>query len=93
MFPRRRLIVTLPIEVLAMRYAAYFLILTGVSYGQTMTEFGAAAVVGTVGGASGKQVSRRRFDFREAGDSDREGGWTGRRGPAPRPALTLGPAF
>jgi hypothetical protein len=36
---------------------AFGLVLAGVSRGQTMTEFGAAAAAGTVGGAAGKGVS------------------------------------
>jgi hypothetical protein len=40
-----------------MRYVGLILILTGSAFSQSMTEFGAAAAVGTVAGANGKNVS------------------------------------
>ena len=39
-----------------MRHALWIAILAGAAFGQTMTEFGAAAGVGTVAGANGKNV-------------------------------------
>jgi hypothetical protein len=40
-----------------MRFVAYALFVAGAALGQNMTDFAAAAVGGTVGGASGKKVS------------------------------------
>lgn len=40
-----------------MRFTACVVLLAGVGFAQSMTEFGAAAAVGSVGGASGKKVS------------------------------------
>jgi hypothetical protein len=40
-----------------MRFTAYVVLFTSVSFAQTMTEFGAAAAGGSVAGASGKKVS------------------------------------
>jgi hypothetical protein len=40
-----------------MRFAAYVVLFTSVSFAQTLTEFGAAAAGGSVAGASGKKVS------------------------------------
>ncbi len=40
-----------------MRLSACVVLLAGVSFAQSLTEFGAAAAVGSVGGASGKKVS------------------------------------
>ena len=41
-----------------MRYAAVIMIWAGAAFGQTMTEFGAAAAVGSVGGANGQNVGK-----------------------------------
>jgi hypothetical protein len=41
-----------------MRYVGLIAILAGAAFGQTMTEFGAAAAVGTVSGANGQNVSK-----------------------------------
>ena len=40
-----------------MRFAAYVVLFTSISFAQTLTEFGAAAAGGSIGGASGKKVS------------------------------------
>jgi hypothetical protein len=40
-----------------MRFVGLIAILAGAAWGQNLTEFGAAAAVGTVGGANGKNVS------------------------------------
>ncbi len=41
-----------------MRYAGLIAILAGAAWGQSLTEFGAAAAVGTAGGANGQNVSK-----------------------------------
>jgi hypothetical protein len=41
-----------------MRYAGLIAILAGAAWGQNLTEFGAAAAVGSVGGANGQNVSK-----------------------------------
>jgi len=40
-----------------MRFATYVFLFTSVSFAQSLTEFGAAAAGGSIGGASGKKVS------------------------------------
>jgi hypothetical protein len=74
-----------------MRFLAYFVIFTSITFSQTMTEVGAAAAGGSIAGASGKKVSEGltavlgKVSERTVKAAGREEKTTA------GPALTLGP--
>lgn len=76
-----------------MRLAACMVLLVGVAFAQSMTEFGAAAAVGSVGGASGKKVSDGLTSvFEKVGQQTAKAAKTDKANKPPaEPALELAP--
>lgn len=73
-----------------MRLTACVVLLAGVSFAQSMAEFGAAAAVGSVGGASGKKVSDGLTAvFEKVGQQTAKAAKTDKK--AAEPALELAP--
>src|SRR5437763_1241622 len=75
-----------------MRFVAYVVLFSSITFAQTMTEFGAAAAGGSVAGASGKKVSDGLTAvFGKVAEHTAKAAKEEK--PAPAPALTLGPGM
>jgi len=75
-----------------MRFVALAFLFTAAAFGQNLTEFGAAAAGGTVGGASGKQVSDGLTAiFGKVNEQTAKA--AGKKEEAATPALKLGPGL